>query len=334
MYYPNSILHYNIYDVLHNDNNKIVIIMPSEYDPLDIKYMEDDSFIDFNFHECPHKHVYIYVLTKQIDYSKNITLKINDEILSTQVSKYPEFKNEIIMSTMVLNEDNYIIQWIKFYLNLGVTRFIIYDNALINDNSSYHSIENSSDLPSLLKYYIDNNIVILIKWPYFKRLPNSGASGQQTQQNHSIHTFQNCKYIGLFDVDEYLNLQRCDSIDSFIDDYIKRNNVNIDKSGSFKFWSKLFVNPHNLSTKNYDFLKIFTCFGDVITNGREKHFLIPKNVTIFSVHKVLRGKFVHRIPPEDAYFNHYYFLNKRNRGLNKTSLTDNTILKHLTDEMK
>ena len=88
-------------------------------------------------------------------------------------------KNEIIMSTMVLNEDNYIIQWIKFYLNLGVTRFIIYDNAGINDNASYHSIEDRSDLPNLLKDYIKNNIVILIKWPFYKRRPNSGASGQR-----------------------------------------------------------------------------------------------------------------------------------------------------------
>ena len=333
MYTPNSILEYNIYDVFHNDNNKLIVVMPCEGDIFDIQYIENNESFDFVLHKCPEKHIRLYILPNEVNYSNKILLKINNTLLEAKVSKYPEFKNEIIMSTMVLNEDNYIIQWIKFYLNIGVTRFIIYDNAGINDNASYHSIENSSDLPNLLKDYIKNNIVILIKWPFYKRRPNSGASGQQTQQNHSLHAFQNCKYIGFFDIDEYLNLQKCNSIDSFLDDYIERKKININRTGSFKFWSKFFYNPEKLSTKNYDFLKIFHC-AEVLTHGREKHFVIPKNITIFCIHKVLKGKFVNVIPPEDAYFNHYFYLNKHKRGLNKTDLRDESILRFLTDEMK
>ena len=32
------------------------------------------------------------------------------------------------MSTMVKNEDDYIIQWIEYHLSLGIDHFVIYDN--------------------------------------------------------------------------------------------------------------------------------------------------------------------------------------------------------------
>lgn len=321
MYYPNSNLHYNIYDVLHNDDNKVVIVMPSEYDSLDIKYIDNNSYIDFNLYKCPHKHVYIYVLTKPTNYSNIIKLKINGQVVSTCVSKYPEFKNEIIMSTIVKNEDKYIIQWIEFYSNLGIQRFIIYDNS------------DELTLDKVLKSYIDENKVVLIKWNYPYRLPVSGFSGQQSQQNHSIYAFQNCKYIGLFDVDEYLNLQKHKNINEFLDYLIDLKKINIKETGSFKFWSKEFYNPNNLPCDNYNFLKIFEC-SNVITNGHEKNFVIPKNVQTFSVHVITKGKFMNTITPDLAYFNHYLYLNKTNRGRNKSTLTDNTILNHVTNSMK
>lgn len=317
MYIPNSLLEYNIYDVLHNDNSKIIVVMPSEYESLNIKYCnENETTIDFTLHKCPHKHVYIYVLNNQVEYKKSIKLLINDKKVETNVSKYPEFKNEIIMSTIVKNEDSYIIQWIKFYLNLGVHRFIIYDNS------------NENTLPEVLNDYIKNEIVVLIKWNYPYRLPKSGFSGQQSQQNHSIHAFQNSKYIGLFDVDEYLNFQNHDTIESFIDDFVKLKNIKLENSGSFKFWSKDFYNPDNLPTNDNNFFKIFKC-SNVITNGHEKHFVIPKNVKTFSVHVITKGKFMHPIPPDVAYFNHYLFLNKKSRGRNKSNKEDSSILRHL-----
>ena len=45
------------------------------------------------------------------------------------MNKYPEFNNEIVFSTIVKNEDQYIRQWIDYHYHLGVSRFIIYDNS-------------------------------------------------------------------------------------------------------------------------------------------------------------------------------------------------------------
>ena len=119
------------------------------------------------------------------------------------------------MSTMVYNEDNYIRQWIQFHLNIGVTRFIIYDNSKINDYKSYKSVEKSSDLKKVLSDFIEKGIVVLIEWSYPKRLNISGISGQTTHQNHSIYAFRNSKYIGLFDIDEYINMQNNTNINNF-----------------------------------------------------------------------------------------------------------------------
>ena len=58
----------------------------------------------------------------------------------------------------------------------------------------------------------------------------------------------------------------------------------------------------------------------------EKHIVIPKNVKTFSVHVVTDGKEQVILDKLYVYFNHYYFLNKQNRGLDKTDLIDKSIL--------
>ena len=49
-------------------------------------------------------------------------------LLNTKINIYPNFKDEIIMSTIVKDEDNIIVQWIEYHKLLGINRFIIYDN--------------------------------------------------------------------------------------------------------------------------------------------------------------------------------------------------------------
>jgi len=318
MYIPIYIKKYNIYDIYHNDNNNLIIISPMENNILNIKYGDNN----FTTHICSHNHTFVYILDIETIYIKNIKLSINEEILETNVNKYPEFKNEIIMSTIILNEDDYIKQWINFHLNIGITRFIIYDN------SSNNTLEN------ILKYFINNNIVILIKWNYNFYLPNSGISGQTTQQSHSIWAFKNSKYIGLFDIDEYINMQNnYQNIDIFFNDLIINEKINIENTGGFQLLNKLFFNPYNLPTNDYEFLKIYNC-DNILLVGREKLFVIPKNVYTYSIHCITKGKNSYNVSHEKIFFNHYIFLNKSERGRNITDITDitdNTISNHCTN---
>ena len=125
---PNYIKEYNIYDIFYNDNGYLIVITPYENQELNIIYHDDNNNIyNFQINKCPHNHTYIYTL--KIDYNEIITLKINNNIIKTYINKYPNFSNEIIFSTIVKDEDDYIKQWIDFHYNLGITRFIIYDNT-------------------------------------------------------------------------------------------------------------------------------------------------------------------------------------------------------------
>ncbi len=345
IYNPIFIKSYDIYDVLYNDRNQIIIISPAENNPLEIKYIGTNSintssdssnlsnssdleyYKKFNLEICPHNHTFIYYCSVYL-YEPEIFLEINGKKIKTKVNKYPEFIDEIIMSTIVKNEDNYIIQWIEYHRKLGINRFIIYDNKssttpIKKKNKTLLKVP--SNLQRVLTNYISEGIVVLINWPYEYMLLKSGISGQTTQQNHSIYAFNKCKYIGLFDIDEYLNPQTKQiNIDKIFDGIINKNNINIKNIGSFVIKCKLFFNPKNLPTDGYNFFKIYD--ADLITlEGREKNFVIPQNVKTFAVHTITSGKESFIIDYKILYFNHYFFLNKKQRGLHKTKYTDNTI---------
>lgn len=308
MYRPIYLPKYEIYDIFYS-NGHVVIIRPAE-SLLDI-YVNHKKC---NLYICPHKHTYIYKL--KTPYTSQITITIQNETILSDIHLYPSFTNEIILSTLVKNEDNYIKQWIDFHKHIGVTRFIIYDNSL------------SNTLKHLLHEYISNQEVILIQWSFPYHLPTSGISGQTTQQNHSIYAFPHAKYIGLFDIDEYINMQSHTNLHKFFEDIIEYYHINTDQIGSFTLRNKFFYNPENEPTENTDFLHIY--HSDLITKtGHEKNFVIPKNVKTFSVHMITDGKPMFVIDEQYIFFNHYTFLNKKNRGKNVTNHMDSSILKHL-----
>lgn len=314
-YNPIHIPKYNIYDIFVNDRGNIIIIQPSETPPLIIKLKMGDKQIPFEIESCPHNHTHIYSLKSDILYDSNelYNLIINNEEIHTKISKYPKFENEIIMSTIVKSEDKYILQWIQYYIHLGVQRIIIYDNS--QDNT----------LHSILNKYMNDGSVILINWQYPYLLHISGISGQTTQQNHSIYAFNTCDYVGLFDIDEYINIQEpYSNIRKFLEDYVKLNNININMIGGFQFLNKFFYNPDRLPDDKNNFLKIYTC-DNIKMSGHEKNFVIPRNVKTFSVHMITNGLPIVKITHNIAYFNHYIFLNKTNRGFNKSDMSDNSI---------
>ena len=306
IYIPNHIVNYQIYDIFYT--TKLIIIRPAESD-LDI-YVNDRKC---SIYRCPHNHTFIYTL--KIPFTPTISLRIHNQVMHTHVNTYPSFKNEIIMATLVKDEDNYIKQWIDFHLHIGITRFIIYDNST------------SNTLDFLLSDYIKNNQVVLVQWIVPYELPKSGISGQTTQQNHAIYAFHESTYIGLFDVDEYINMQHHTNIHTFFKTIIDTYAINTSLIGSFAIKNKFFHNSLNQSTEGTDFLKIVNC--DAISKGREKNFVVPHNIKTFSVHQVTDGKPMVLIDKFHIYFNHYVFLNKTDRGTNKTSLIDNTILRHI-----
>ena len=308
-YTPTNIEEYNIWDIVYSPNGEIVIIIPSLSRFETIKIYNNNEIIDItssfkndmNYKGC----VYNYLTNT---YIPEISLIINDKEVKGRVNKYPELKNKIIMSTLVKNEDKYIIQWIKYHMFLGIEAFIIYDNS--TDNYS---------LGKLLEEYIHKNIVILIEWryPYFIG-GISDMYAQPTQLNHSLYAFKNSKYIGFMDIDEYLNPQKnYTNINTLFDDVIKENNVNINDISGFRLLCKMFYNIDKKPDNDYEFLKMYNC-DNVLSQTYEKNFIIPQNITIFNHIHIVHNTYT--IHTDILYFNHYIFLGKNDE--NKNSLED------------
>jgi hypothetical protein len=313
--YPIYIPEYNIYDIFLNDENKLVIIQPYETSyPFDIKLVLNDKTIQFNHLICGDRHTYVYYAEYYQNESSNIVnLEVNGNYISTKYNTYPVLTNEILMSTILKDEDKYVKQWIEYHRKIGVHKIILYDNS------------DKNTLSELLKEYILNGVVILIKWKYTYRLEKSGFSAQTTQQNHSVYAFRASKYIGLLDIDEYVNPQdNYFDIDKTFDKIINQNNLNINNYSGFRLLNRFFYNPNNLDCVGYKFLNIYNCDNFKLTS-HEKNFIIPKNCNIACIHIVSNGLPTYTPSTNSIYFNHYYYLNKETRGRNNTDLTDDSI---------
>jgi hypothetical protein len=260
---------------------------------------------------CKHNHVIIYTL--KMNYLPKIDIGINNTIYrDVNVNQLPNYDGKIIMSTCVKNEDKYVKQWIKYNKSLGIQHFIFYDNAPIEE----------SKLANTLEEYISDGTVLFIQWPY------TYDFAQFAQMNHSLYGFRNAKYIGYFDVDEYINPQ-CGhtNIDELLGYIIQKKSSSHQNICSVRFMSRFFYNPDEKSTDNYDFLKITNC-GEILNGMREKMFVLPQNVYMVSVHTVTdsdEGMIQIDADSSDVYFNHYAYLNKPDRGRDRTNINDNSI---------
>ena len=314
---PRSIARHNIYDI-SKKNGKLILIS-SPYDQLSITVNQQRGELI----SCPHRLAKIYLFDCD---DETIDITINGKVYPKTPNQYPEAVNQIIFCALVKNEDSYIKQWIDYHHNLGVDKFIIYDNADGIDSDSYCSSESSSNLSSLLSEYINNKLVTLIRWPYPKRV-NGCVVGQVTQQNHTLYNFKEASYIGFLDIDEYLNPQKHSSITDMLD-YIKQQGYNENVHGGIQMKNKFFYNPDDLNTKGNNFLKIYNC--DRLTReGREKNILNPKRSRTIAIHQVTSGSKCFSVNSRDCILNHYFYLNKNYRGKDETNLIDKSISRHI-----
>lgn len=332
MYLPTSISEYNIYDVYYNDVGDYVIIMAAEISPPPIiELLCFQSLFHVMIDPERQTHHYIFTL-HQSEFRSRIDLSISGKLYSSvRVNRYPLLKNKFLASTMVKHEDSYIRQWIRYHKHIGIEHFIIYDNAYGNDeNRSYYSQEDTSNVEEVLKKEIEDGIVTLIQWSYPKRLKKSGISGQTTQQNHSIYAFQTSSYICFTDIDEYINPLQYKNIPEAI------NSVNVLHQNNSEYFTyillnKFFYNPFEESCKDFDFLSIGHCDRFCTMGGRFKNIVVPKNTSSICIHVVYPKcgkKYVsYRFSPNLMRFHHYFYLNKKDRGRKKTNNNDLSILK-------
>ena len=317
-----------IYSAIHNDLGQIVIVYPY---PLNhnLYLISNKIKIIFKRYLCSHGNSTVFVLDDQ-PYIEKINLQLDNlDAGYINLHKYKSFKDLTLMSTIVRNEDEYIIQWIEYHIILGIDKFIIYDNSgNKNDNPSSGNLLGKgkySNLYALLSNYVNSGRVIILDWPFDEKF-------QETHQNHTIWAFKSAKYIGFFDVDEYINPQINEFyIPKILDMYFMKNKLKYKDIGGLRFANRFFYNPFNYDDTEYNFLSIYiTDFKFIFDRG--KSFIMPSNVNCYSVHEISNGEKLIDVDYHVIYFNHYFFLNKSKRGrsiFNFTLKRDKSIKRYL-----
>jgi hypothetical protein len=286
-YNPVSTIHnIEIYDIFYNDLHEIVILMPFENYPRNIVLLDGDINIKFDVSFFPIM-LLVYKL-KTNSYKPKILLAIDGLTMQTNVNIYPIYENKIIMSTLVDNKNTYIKQWIRHYINLGISNFIIYDNNLLDDSVS-----------EILKDYILEKSVIVIKWPWKE---NETTICKDLYKNHSIYAFRQSRYIGFFNIEECVNVNNKD-INSFFSDVLLSNDCGYEHLSCFKFLNKTFNNTDSMNVDSgSNFIKE-TEDTSVIKNVKDRYFILPKNVDSISNNITNSYKKIFDIDESIGYFN-------------------------------
>lgn len=327
---PSSIEEEYIYDVYYA-RDRIMTIRPPRAPPIEMQ-IDNENIKGYV------SHIQEYSLLSP--YKETVNLTINGKLYeNVKVNHYSDLENETCMTTMVKNEDKYIVQWIEYHKKIGFTKFIIYDNSK-SPNTRYSSDENISDLESLLYEFIKKGEVILIEWKYSKSYLGIHVSGQKTQQHHALMSFTKAKYIAFMDVDEYINISNFEkqNIQDILPDILVGNKVGL------QMWCKFMQNNDKLPDNDYEFLKIthfFYCINGEKNvpsyrgNNSPKFIVIPKYINSCAIHNftpMRKYKSALIKSYESIYFNHYYFLNKKSltkwRNTRLCELKDESLVKY------
>lgn len=348
-------------DIFFTDNTIgiISIIYPDvkqEYDKVNIKIDNLNKTFNFNkkiMREKYESNVYLYIedsdLKQYLKKRTKITIEVNYQNITRKFNliKLPKKKYNLAFTTL-FKDDYYLLKpWIDYYLLLGVEHFFLYYNKKIDNK-----------ITNLLQTYLDKNIVTLIEWDFIHKLPeiqnldkniqlikesykNNYHHSQPMSMAHCLNYFgTQTKWIGYFDLDEYLVSTNTLKINDIL------NNYNYKKTASIKFycmWSDLVDCNYKQESINLGF-NIFTKYNTIRklesegTFYRTKCIINPNNVKICGVHRVkeyTENKANENLISENiAYFLHYYKFSggwggrdKRDPLKNNKKILDNQIMK-------
>jgi hypothetical protein len=308
-----------IYDLCYNDRGEYVIISPMETTlTYELSIDNGKSFLKpTSILKCAHRHTYVFVW-QGLSQKDAAHIKCGSEIQSRHVTTYPIYTGKTLMSTIVLNENKWVRQWIAYHLARGVDHMIIYNNE-----------PGDTLLAETVQDYIASGQVLVIPWPYSYRLPVSGISGQTTQQTHSIWTWKTARWIGLLDVDEYVVPKGAETQIPALMDAIAGPAYG--QLGGIQLLSRIFDPPADADYRvgGTVFFTADRC-TNVIVNEREKIFVNPANVGVFSVHMITVGlKQKRACAVSQVLFHHYWFLGGLGRMTLPKPNSDRSIYKFL-----
>lgn len=238
----------------------------------------------------------------------NITLKIINELYTFNIdtSIISKYINNKCLTTIHKDQHHLLYSWISYHKKIGFEKFIIYDN-------NFNETENNK----LLEIFKDDICIINANWQYWLY---ANSIGQVIQQNHCIWKY--CpKYLGLTDLDEYININK-----SYL--FNEKYSVVSIPNTFFGCGRNIIYNSYNFiekmlyREKQYDLL------------ARRKCIIKSFFVDLFCVHiPVIFDKNILYLNFNDGYLNHYRQLSCNKDIIcncqERCNIYDNTILRYL-----
>jgi hypothetical protein len=220
---------------------------------------------------------------------------------------YEDYPNEHVMSVVChtsINSLDSIQTFIKYHLNLGCDKIIIYENG----GNKFIELYN------ILREYINNNKVILkcfknLKFyqKYRVNSPHVTNAGETIHMNQSLNIYKSSKYLSCFNLDEFivpplevLNITSC--LDNLVIKY------NLQDKGGISIMPNDFGKPENGEL----FYKSNIVIPPVNNGPKVIHF--PNNVNVTTCHSITSGNPTEYIDKNELSFNHYPFIDN-NRPL-------------------
>jgi hypothetical protein len=262
-------------------------------------------------------HVNNHCFEFEVEYQEYIKLKldgidglIDNSNISFIIKKdyYEEYPGDNVMSVVChtsINSLDSIKTFVKYHLNLG------YDRVMVYENGGNKLIE----LYNLLKEYIESNKVILkclknisFYQKYRKASPGPTNAGETIHMNQSLHIYKNSKYLSTFNIDEFVvPPTEITNITPYLDELVI--NYNLENRGGIAIFPTDFSKPEN----DEPFYKSTTVINNVNNYPKIIHF--PKNADAITCHGITVGSPSENIDKSILSFNHYPFIdNNRHLG--------------------
>lgn len=225
---------------------------------------------------------------------------LNNLLIKSEYKKYENYK--VCLCTLGKKENNYAIEFVKHYKRYGVDKIFIYDNNDLN----------GENFEEVLYDYIKKNFVEIIDYRGKYKI-------QLDVLNHCYKkNYKNYNWLILFDMDEFLFLNKINNIKKFL------------KNSCFNNCSVIFLNEVVHTDNNQLYYKkenLAKRFKEVerhspapkvkpILKGNIKNIIITNNHVInlgmegcngFGEKAKIKG--IHTSNPDrkNYYFDHYYF---------------------------
>lgn len=226
------------------------------------------------------------------------TIKAGPHEKTFRVSTKQPPPYETAMSVIIRDENRWITHYLDYYLRcMQVQHVLVYDN----------NTHDQATLRQLLAPYLEQGQLTYIPWPYrWKNRHVPKQIGQPPQQVHSLNKYANSRWIGVFDVDEFLRIPG-QTIPEFLTQY------DANEIGGVSFGLRWFMykgEAHFEDIQN-PLLSMLHAKRDPLGRKRQKLFVSPKNVRFMRFHWIQEDATEIQIDDTDIFFHHYYLRNFR-----------------------